>query len=140
MMPMPCLPLCNRPIRFSEQLRTERVALMSAPPGSSIQTISPAEMQILVSRTGLVLNPGQMADLVLAWRQLAGLIASIPKERPLADDLAFSFRLPAPAAAGTPRRSAKKARLKAAKPPEKAPGKGRSKAKAPRRRRATPGR
>ena len=111
---------------------------MTVPPGSPIQTISPAEMQILVSRTGLVLNPGQMADLVLAWRQLAGLIASLPKERPLVDDLAFSFRLPTPA--GTPRRPAKKAQRKAAKPSEEVPAKGRSKAKAPRRRRAMPGR
>ena len=53
-------------------------------------------MQILVSRAGLVLNPGQVADLVLAWRQVAGLIASLPQDRPLADDLAYSFRLPPP--------------------------------------------
>ena len=39
--------------------------------------ISPGEMQLLLSRAGLVLNPGQVADLVLAWRQVAGLIASI---------------------------------------------------------------
>ena len=32
-------------------------------------------MQLLLSRAGLVLNPGQVADLVLAWRQVAGLIA-----------------------------------------------------------------
>jgi hypothetical protein len=113
---------------------------MTVPPGSAIQTISPAEMQILVSRTGLVLNPGQMADLVLAWRQLAGLIASIPKERPLADDLAVSFRLPAPAPAGMPRRSSKKAPRKAGKLREETPGKGKVKAKAPPRRRAMHGR
>jgi len=63
---------------------------MSAPP------ISPGEMQLLLSRTGLVLNPGQVADLVLAWRQVAALIATIPHDRPLADDMAFAFKLPAP--------------------------------------------
>jgi hypothetical protein len=54
-------------------------------------------MQILVSRAGLVLNPGQVADLVLAWRQIAGLIAGMPHARPLADDMALRFRLPPPA-------------------------------------------
>ena len=49
---------------------------------------------------GLVLNPGQMADLVLAWRQVAGLIAAIPQGRPLADDAALEF----PAAAAGRRR------------------------------------
>ena len=66
---------------------------MAALPASPVPTISPAEMQILISRSGLMLNPGQMADLVLAWRQVAGLIAAIPQGRPLADDMAYSFRL-----------------------------------------------
>jgi hypothetical protein len=70
---------------------------MAALPASPVPTISPAEMQILISRSGLVLNPGQMADLVLAWRQVAGLIAAIPQGRPLIDDLAYSFRLSPPA-------------------------------------------
>ena len=70
---------------------------MAAAPASPVPTISPAEMQILISRSGLVLNPGQMADLVLAWRQVAALIASIPQGRALLDDLAYGFRLPAPA-------------------------------------------
>jgi hypothetical protein len=56
-------------------------------------------MQILISRSGLVLNPGQMADLVLAWRQVAGLIASIPQGRKLADDAAYGFHLKPPASA-----------------------------------------
>ena len=73
---------------------------MAAMPASPVPTISPAEMQILISRSGLVLNPGQMADLVLAWRQVAGLIAAIPQGRPLADDLAYSFRLAPGTAAG----------------------------------------
>jgi hypothetical protein len=54
-------------------------------------------MQLMVERAGLTLNPGQMADLVLAWRQLAALIESIARARPLADDAAFAFRLPPPA-------------------------------------------
>jgi hypothetical protein len=68
---------------------------MSAPP------ISPGEMQLLLSRAGLVLNPGQVADLVLAWRQVAGLIASIPHDRPLADDMAYAFHLAPPVGAAT---------------------------------------
>jgi hypothetical protein len=78
--------------------------VMSAPP------ISPGEMQLLLSRAGLVLNPGQVADLVLAWRQVAGLIASISHDRPLADDMAYAFHLPLPAgspAAAPPRVAAK---------------------------------
>jgi len=70
---------------------------MAAPPTAAVPTISPAEIQILISRAGLVLNPGQVADLVLAWRQVAGLIASIPRDRPLVDDMALTFRLPPPA-------------------------------------------
>ena len=62
--------------------------------------LTPAEMELLVARAGLSLNPGQMADLVLIWRQMAGLISSVPRKRPLADDAAFAFRLPTPAKAG----------------------------------------
>ena len=54
-------------------------------------------MQLLVSRAGLALNPGQVADLVLAWRQVAALIATLPHDRPLQDDFAYAFRLPLPA-------------------------------------------
>jgi len=57
--------------------------------------VTPLEMEQMVARAGLVLNPGQLADLVLTWRQMAVLIAAIPRERPLADDFAFTFR-PAP--------------------------------------------
>lgn len=71
---------------------------MAVLPGTSAPPVSPAEMQVMVSRAGLSLNPGQMADLVLCWRQLAALIAGIPRDRPLADDLATSFRLPPPVA------------------------------------------
>lgn len=66
-----------------------------------------------------MLNPGQVADLVLAWRQVAGLIESIPHDRPLADDMALTFRLPSPAsvpvtAAAVPVAVAKKAPAKKA--------------------------
>jgi hypothetical protein len=70
---------------------------MAAPPQRPAPTPTPAEMQALLAPTKLVLNSGQMADLVLAWRQVAGLIAAIPRDRPLADDIAYVFRLPPPA-------------------------------------------
>jgi hypothetical protein len=112
---------------------------MPASPATFVPTISPGEMQLLLSRAGLVLNPGQVADLVLAWRQLAGLIAAIPHDRPLVDDMALTFRLPSPvgAAAATPAsRPAAKAKAKARpKAKAKAMGKGKGKA-APKRRAA----
>lgn len=85
---------------------------MASPPQPSAPTISPAEIQILVSRAGLVLNPGQVADLVLAWRQVAGLIGAMPRERKLADDMALVFRLPPPA--GLPSRPGSSPRAKTA--------------------------
>jgi hypothetical protein len=72
---------------------------VSAPP-PSVTPISPGEMQLLLSRAGLALNPGQIADLVLAWRQVAGLITMLPHDRPLADDMALAFRLAPPAGGG----------------------------------------
>ncbi len=59
-------------------------------------------MQVLVSRAGLTLNPGQMADLVLAWRQVVGLMALIPRDRRMADDQAFVFRLSPPVDSAKP--------------------------------------
>lgn len=70
---------------------------MSASTAPPLPQVSPAEMQTLVARAGLLLNPGQMADLVLAWRQMAGLLALIPRDRPMTDDQAYVFRLPPPA-------------------------------------------
>ncbi len=92
-----------------------------APPGTIPPPPTPQEMELLVSRIGLTLNPGQMADLVLAWRQLAGLIAGIPRSTEFADDQAFVFRLPGPAApAARPRPAAKKpAAKKPARPARK---------------------
>jgi hypothetical protein len=120
---------------------------MAALPASPVPTISPAEMQILISRSGLMLNPGQMADLVLAWRQVAGLIAAIPQGRPLADDLAYSFRLRPPAATGAAAKPTARAVAEPpAKPAEKtaqprSPAKPRSTSKAQAsRRRASGGR
>jgi hypothetical protein len=74
---------------------------MPAFPAASVPSLSPGEMQLLLSRAGLALNPGQVADLVLAWRQVAGLIAGIPRDRPLADDMAYGFHLPPPAVPGS---------------------------------------
>ena len=91
-------------------------------------------MQLLLSRAGLVLNPGQVADLVLAWRQVAGLIASLPHDRPLADDMALAFRLPPPASsAAAPVPIAPKPAREAPvpKPKAAAPKKARAKAKPP---------
>jgi len=116
---------------------------MAVLPASSTPTISPAEMQILVSRAGLVLNPGQVADLVLAWRQIAGLIAGLPADRPMADDMAFGFRLPPPGTPARPRPAGpvavpaktasqpKRGKAKAA-PPAKAKAKVAAKPPAPR--------
>ncbi len=68
-------------------------------------------MDRLVAQAGLSLNAGQMADLALGWRQMAGLIARIPRERDLADDQAYVFRLPPP---GAPAADMPPARRKAA--------------------------
>jgi hypothetical protein len=88
-------------------------------------------MQLLLSRAGLVLNPGQVADLVLAWRQVAGLIASIPHDRPLADDMALAFRLPPPASApSTPHASPAPPPKAKARPKQKAEAKAAPKRRA----------
>jgi hypothetical protein len=134
---------------------------MAVPPNPPVTTISPAEMQILVSRAGLVLNPGQVADLVLAWRQIAGMVAAMPRDRGFTDDMALTFRLtppgpviaakpapapkerkPAPPAKPAAKRAAKpvaKPKAKApvkAKPPAKSKPKPAAKAKAPSRKAA----
>jgi hypothetical protein len=75
---------------------------MSGSPAAPTPPLSPAEMQVLIARAGLTLNPGQVADLVLAWRQIVGLLSLIPLDRPLLDDQAFVFRLPPPAASTQP--------------------------------------
>lgn len=116
---------------------------MAAVPAMSVQTISPGEMQLLLSRAGLMLNPGQVADLVLAWRQVESLIASIRHDRPLADDMALTFRLqPLPTSvppSAAPARPAPKGKSAKAKPPIKAKAKAKAKAKPkPAKRRAPP--
>jgi len=105
----------------------------------SVPAISPGEMQLLLSRTGLVLNPGQVADLVLAWRQVAGLIAAMPHDRPLADDMACTFRLPSPSGTAVSVQPARTAAKPKARPPAKAKAKAKAAAKpAPKRRAARP--
>jgi hypothetical protein len=111
---------------------------MPVTPALSVPPISPGEMQLLLSRAGLVLNPGQVADLVLAWRQVAGLIASIPHDRPLADDTAYAFHLPlpagapaaAPARAATPPKARARPKPKAAAPRARVAAKTKPQAKA----------
>src|SRR3974390_1565229 len=110
---------------------------MPAPPATTVPTISPGEMQLLLSRAGLVLNPGQVADLVLAWRQVAGLIAMIPHDRPPARDMALASGLPPPAGTAPPvaPRPAAAKRKTAAKPKAAAKAKTKAKGKsAPKRR------
>jgi hypothetical protein len=105
----------------------------------SVPAISPGEMQLLLSRTGLVLNPGQVADLVLAWRQVAGLIAAMPHDRPLADEMACTFRLPSPSGTAVSVQPARTAAKPKARPPAKAKAKAKAAAKpAPKRRAARP--
>src|SRR5438094_747739 len=97
-----CLPLPARVTRVSLPFQKGLPIRMPASLAASAPPLSPGEMQLLLSRAGLALNPGQVADLVLAWRQVAGLIASIPHDRPLADDFAFAFRLTPPVSAAEP--------------------------------------
>jgi hypothetical protein len=105
---------------------------LSPPIVPATPPLSPAEMDLLVARTGLTLNPGQMADLVLAWRQVAALIAAIPRSTALLDDQAYVFRLPGPPAAPTPHKPASmpglkaKPAAKAKKPEPKKPQKAKS--------------
>ena len=80
---------------------------MSGSPAAPIPLLSAAEMQVLIARAGLTPNPGQVADLVLAWRQIVALLGLIPRDRPLADDQAFVFRVPPPPAPAKPAASAK---------------------------------
>ncbi len=67
---------------------------MTVLPAKPALAFSPTEMTQLLARTGLSLNSGQLGDLVLGWRQIAEMIARLPRNRPLADDLAFVLRAP----------------------------------------------
>jgi hypothetical protein len=105
---------------------------MSVSPATSVPSLSPGEMQLLLSRAGLALNPGQVADLVLAWRQVAGLIASMPRDRPLADDMACAFHLAPPVSvpglarpkpAGTARKAKAAPKRRAVRPAGRKSGK-----------------
>jgi hypothetical protein len=98
-------------------------------------------MQVLVSRAGLTLNPGQMADLVLAWRQVVALLALIPRDRPVVDDQAFVFRLPPPDSAAKPVATApaRPTAAAATPPPGKKPAGKTSAAKKPPEKKPTAG-
>jgi len=63
---------------------------MTVRPTYAALPLTLAEMELLVSRAGLDLNPGQMADLVLAWRQLSELIGRLPRDRPLLGACSFT--------------------------------------------------
>lgn len=89
--------------------------------------VTPDEMAQAVRRAGLTLNPGQLADLVLAWQQLVGLAARIPRNRPFVDDFTTVFRLAPPAAApaaGPARKAARPRKAAAAKTPARKPTAG----------------
>jgi hypothetical protein len=68
-----------------------------------LPSVTPAEMEFLIARTGMHLNAGQVADLVLAWRQVSAVAATIPRKPVPADDFAFAFRLPPPGSGPRPR-------------------------------------
>ena len=68
-----------------------------------------AEIEILAARAGLHLNPGQMADLAIAWRYAVQAAALVPRVIRFADDFAFAFHL-APPAHGKPAKSSTSAR------------------------------
>ena len=97
-------------------------------------------MQLLLSRAGLVLNPGQVADLVLAWRQVASLIGLLPRDRPLVDDMALAFRLSPPggASAAAPPDAQPKPPAKRKKTAAPAPRSAKPKKKAAAARKAAP--
>lgn len=89
---------------------------MSVRPAGAPPLPTPSEMALLVAEAGLTLNAGQMADLALAWRQLVGLVARIPRDRPLLDDQAYVFRLSPPGAAVGAPSAGKRAPAKAPLP------------------------
>ena len=93
---------------------------MTVRPTHALPSVSLAEMEFLVTRTGLTLNAGQMADLVLAWRQVSALIATIPRETTPADDCAFAFRL-RPPVVSPPRKPARPSAPKTEAPKAAAP-------------------
>lgn len=103
---------------------------MTVRPTHALPSVSLAEMEFLVTRTGLTLNAGQMADLVLAWRQVSALIATIPRETTPADDCAFAFRL-RPPVVPQPRKPARPSAPKTEAPKAAPPKVARSKTSAP---------
>lgn len=92
---------------------------MSVRPAAAPSSPSLAEMERMVAQAGLTLNAGQMADLVLAWRQMVGLLARIPRKRPLLDDQAYVFRVPPPVAPVATRNTAQTGARPATRSPAK---------------------
>lgn len=76
------------------------------PSATSPPPPSAAEMEMLCARAGLHLNPGQMADLAVIWRQTGAIVAAIPRAETFSDDFPFVFRPPLPPAKATKRRRA----------------------------------
>ncbi len=89
----------------------------------ALPSVSPAEMDFLISCTGMTLNSGQRADLVLAWRQVSALAATIPRKAVPADDFAFAFRLPPPGSQPASRPAGKAKPQAAPKAERSKPGK-----------------
>ena len=67
-------------------------------PVATTQLTPLAELEPMVSRAGLTLNAGQMADLALAWRQITELLGRIPRDATLLDNQAYVFRVAPPVA------------------------------------------
>jgi hypothetical protein len=88
-----------------------------APPG-----VTRDEVDLLIRRAGLSLDAGQKADLAVSYQHLVTLAATIPRERPLADEPAFVFhpgpapRPPPPAVPAPSPKAAKPAAAPVAKP------------------------
>ena len=99
---------------------------MNARPPQALPSVTPAEMELLISRTGMSLNAGQMADLVLAWRQVSAIAATIPRRAVPADDFAFAFRLPPPGSGPAARSKPGLAKSALAKPALAKPTTGKS--------------
>jgi hypothetical protein len=86
-------------------------------------TVTRDEVELLVRRAGLSLNPGQKADLALSFQHLVTLAATLPRARPLADEPAFVFLPPLPASLPQPASSPAPKAAKAGQAPKAAAGK-----------------
>lgn len=139
----------SRPARPAQ--RGEPVALEAAPAPASRPRLTPPgvtrdEVDLLIRRAGLTLDAGQRADLAVSFQHLVTLAATIPRERPLADEPAFVFHPapssspPTPAVPASSQMAAKPAARPAAKaePAAKATPKPEAKAKPATKAKAAP--